>query len=123
MLRFFQPINVDEALTQQQLALSQSAVESAVAAAARDRSQLLRLGPGRPRKHTLAAPVDAAAPAADAAPVESESDESPAKRGKYENWFNTPWIHDILEAYRKTSRSARKAVAQLQLQFPRRSSG
>ena len=110
MLRFFHPITADDALTQQRLALAESAAAAAAVAAQRQRADLLRPKPGRPRGSTVLAPP----------PDESAHiDEQPApKRGKYENWFTTPFIHDILDAYRKTGNSARKAVEQLRHQYP-----
>lgn len=112
MLRFFNPITADDALKQQHLALAQSAADAAAAAAERQRADLLRPKPGRPRGSIVLAPPP---------PNESSHDEqSVAKRGKYENWLTTPFIHDILDAYRKTGNSARKAVEQLRHQYPRR---
>ena len=109
MLRYFTPVTIDEALSQQQAALLQSSAEINAASAERERVKLLRPGPGRPRVVRTIAELQ---------PPEEIIHQPPAKRTKYENWFTTPFIHDILDAYRKTGHSARKAVTQLQRQFP-----
>ena len=65
---------------------------------------------GRPkRERTLA---EAAAAAAAAAPEKADSEEQPAaKRGKYTNWFTSPYLNDVLRAYALEGYSARRAVA------------
>jgi hypothetical protein len=54
-----------------------------------------------------------------AATEQQADDERPLKRGKYDNWFASPFIHDILQAYELVGRSAKKTVAYLQRAFPR----
>ena len=44
----------------------------------------------------------------------------PCKRRKYANWFASPFIHDILLAFKLTSRSAKKTVMLLQRNHPDR---
>jgi hypothetical protein len=110
MLRFFQPISRDDAAQQQQHALHQSAAAAAAEAARRTHQQLHRAKPGRPRKLSLTLP---------SAACDEEEGAAPHKRGKFVNWFASPYIHDILVAYRLCSRSAKKTVAHLQHTFPR----
>lgn len=111
MLRFYLPISRDDAAAQQQQALKQSAASAAAQAAQRAYQQLHRTKPGRPRKLVVSLPPPEEGEPAEPAP--------PGKRGKYLNWFASPFIHDILAAYRLCSRSAQKTVAHLQHSFPR----
>jgi hypothetical protein len=71
---------------------------------------------GRPkRERTLAETAAAAA----AAPEKADSEEQPAaKRGKYTNWFTSPYLNDVLRAYALEGYSARRAVAALQRTAP-----
>ena len=50
MLRFFKPITADEAASQQQAGLAESAATASASAAAVTQAQLSRPGPGRPRR-------------------------------------------------------------------------
>ena len=50
MQRFFQPISVSDAFDQQQRVLQQSAAQAAIDADQRRQRELMRPGPGRPRK-------------------------------------------------------------------------
>lgn len=76
-------------------------------------------GPGRPRSATT---VLAAAAAAEAARNESdhESEESEKKkaRGKYTDWFTSPYINDILQMFKRTGYNARRTVLNLQQEAP-----
>ena len=114
MLRFFQPIRGEEAEAQQRTALQQSAAVTAAASAVQQQKTLLKRGPGRPRKAADAHVMLAAASSSDSAAAVP-----PAKRGKYNNWFASPYIHDILDAYRKHGHSSCRAVDYLQRTFPR----
>lgn len=115
MQRFFKPISADDAHTQQQRALQQSAVAAAASAAERRSTELARAGPGRPRKQLKAEQVLAVA-----AVTTEENEGAPlSKRGKYTNWFASPYIHDILAAYQLHLHNSKKAVAYLQRTFPR----
>jgi len=69
---------------------------------------------GRPKRERTA--PDALQAAAAAAATTEE--EPAAKRGKYTNWFASPWIHDILREYARASFNARAAVATLQRGAP-----
>ena len=109
MLRFFQPISRDDATQQQQQSLQQSAAAAATEAAQRAHLQFHRAKPGRPR-----AKLDV-----NLQPTAVEAEEEPSKRGKYVNWFASPFIHDILAVYRLCSRNSKKTVAHLQQAFPR----
>lgn len=54
---------------------------------------------GRPKRERTLAEAAAAAAAA-AAPEKADSEEQPAaKRGKYTNWFTSPYLNDVLRAY------------------------
>ncbi len=116
MLRFFAPITAADARTQQEQALHNIDVEMKSTTYERRRAEFMRpgAGPGRPRKLLDADKVMAAALAAVAPPC----DEPPSKRGKYTNWFASPYIHDILAAYQLNLQSARKTVDYLQNKFP-----
>jgi hypothetical protein len=62
------------------------------------------------------------AAAAAAAPTAATLDDSPAeppnKRGKYANWFTSPFLRDILAAYAIHGHSARRTVTALQRTHP-----
>jgi hypothetical protein len=113
MLRFFQPISRDDAALQQQHALQQSAAAAVADAAHRTYQHLHRAKPGRPRsKLAVSLPHNADA-------EEEQEEAGRSKRGKYENWFASPFIHDILAAFHLCSRNAKRTVAHLQRRFPR----
>jgi hypothetical protein len=114
MLRFFAPITADDAHIQQQRSLQSIDVEMKAIAEERRLADIVRPGAGRPRKLLNANQVMVAA----AAVAIPSSDEPSAKRGKYTNWFASPFIHDILTAYQLNLRSAKKTVAYLQSKFP-----
>jgi hypothetical protein len=117
MLSFFQRISPEQALAQHTRELHACAAAIAQEHEQRDREQLLRRGPGRPKKERDAA--DAVMAAATAASVDDKEEEPPTKRGKYANWFSTPLIHDILAAYQRCDRSGEKTVAYLQRAHPK----
>jgi hypothetical protein len=123
MLSFFQRITPEQALAQHTRELHASAEAMAQERVQLEREQLLRRGPGRPKKERDAADAIMAAAAAAAAlsapSVEHDDEQPPAKRGKYTNWFATPLIHDILAAYQRCQHSGEKAVAYLQRAHPR----
>jgi hypothetical protein len=51
--------------------------------------------------------------------VKDESSEKKQKRGSYSsNWFSSPYINDILEAYHRRSNNVRSAVSVLQKSAP-----
>ena len=118
MLRFFRSITADEAQQQSAAALKCSAEQQCEAPQLQQKADLLKRGPGRPRKLTDAHHVLTMASAA-AAPAKEEAAVEPAqKRGKCANWFASVYIHDILHAVQRTG-SARKAVEWLQRSFPK----
>jgi DDE superfamily endonuclease len=114
MLGFFKPITYAESLVQQQHFLEQSATAATEHTAAAAQKQLLKPGPGRPRKQLNAYAILNAAAA-----VEEPSPAPPAKRTKYTNWFASPLIHDIIAAYAACSGSARRTVEWLQRRYPK----
>ena len=81
MLRFFHHISAAEALAQQTQTATLDAAQHAREEADRQRTALLKRGPGRPKKV-----VDANAVVMAAAAQNSDEEEQPAKRGKYNNW-------------------------------------
>jgi hypothetical protein len=113
MLAFFQRITAEEAQQQTTKALAQSATQHIEHAAAREQLMALQRGPGRPKK------VFDVGEALDGAADEEEkpAGTGPGKRGKYNNWFASDFIHDILHAYKQ--HGARRAVQQLQRAHPR----
>jgi hypothetical protein len=78
---------------------------------------------GRP-KRALSLDANAilkqAASTAAAAAAVAEKDEQPHKkqRGKYTDWFSSPYIHDILAGYERSGYRAVAAVKQLKAQAP-----
>ena len=116
MLRFFRSITADEAQQQSAAALKCSAEQQRQASQLQQKAELLKRGPGRPKKLTDAQHVlDMAAAAATS---KEDAVEPAEKRGKYSNWFASAYIHDILHAVQRTG-SARKAVEWLQRSFPK----
>ena len=73
---------------------------------------------GRPKRERSLVEAAAAAAAAPAAAPAAEEDAPAAKRGKYTNWFASPYIHDVLRAYAVEGRSAKRAVVALQRTAP-----
>lgn len=71
--------------------------------------------PGRPRSATT---VLAAAAAALGPADEPEESEKKKARGKYTDWFTSPYINDILQMYKRTGYNARKTVSILQQEAP-----
>jgi hypothetical protein len=78
---------------------------------------------GRPKRQREAADVLAAAAAATTAPAAATIapilplDQPPSKRGKYTNWFASPFLPDILAAYSRCH-SARTTVTSLRRAHP-----
>ena len=116
MLRFFRSITTDEAQQQSTAALKCSAEQQRQASQLQQKAELLKRGPGRPKKLTDAHHVLEMAAAA-ATSKEEDAAEPAEKRGKYANWFASVYIHNILHAVQRTG-SARKAVEWLQRSFP-----
>ena len=116
LLRFFRSITADEAQQQSAAALKCSAEQQREASQLQQKAELLKRGPGRPKKLTDAHHVLNVAAAATS--NEEDASEPAAKRGKYANWFASAYIHDILHAVQRTG-SARKAVEWLQRSFPK----
>ena len=118
MQRFFQPISVSDAFDQQQRVLQQSAAQAAIDADQRRQRELMRPGPGRPRKALDAdAVLTAAAAAAPSTADEGAAancEEPPSKRGKYTSWLSSPFVHDILAAYQLNLHNAKATVRYLQ---------
>jgi len=116
MLNYFKRISPEEALQQHTEGLHATGAALTAAAAERQRSTAAtvasRRGPGRPKKEPNAADVLMAA--AELTGAEETSEESAAKRGKYTNWFASPFIRDILAAHAECDRSAKKTVQHLQ---------
>ena len=115
MLAFFPRISTDDAISQSHRTLQQMSAQHAVESAARVQESLLRRGPGRPKLELNAHDVLAAATASSADAVEASSN----KRGKYNNWWASHFIHDILAAHRRSLGNADETVRTLQRSFPR----
>lgn len=104
----FRNITADEARQQRQRIADE--IAAALASTPRQAPPPPKRPVGRPKgKRTLADTDESPASAADDRAV---------KRGKYTNWFATPFIHDILHAYALEGRSAKRAVAALQRTAP-----
>jgi len=116
MLRFFRSITADEAQQQSAAALKCSAEQQHQASQLQQKAELLKRGPGRPKKLIGVHHVLAMAAVADTS-KEEDAVEPAQKRGKYTNWFASAYIHDLLHAVQRTG-SARKAVEWLQRSFP-----
>jgi hypothetical protein len=119
MLTFFPRISTADAQAQHQRLLAESAAAAAAANAPRT---VVPLHPGRPRKVLDAHRILTAAAAVtecDAECDESAPEEGDAKRAKYNNWFASPLIHDILAAYKMNDHSAKKTVSYLQRTYSR----
>lgn len=112
MLAFFKPITVEEAQRQSSAALAASGVQLQADAAAAA-TAVEKRGPGRPKAERTV--DDALAAAAAAAPdADSEPSTHTHKRSKYNNWWASAYIHDILAAFQRHYPNARKAVEELQ---------
>lgn len=117
MQRFFPSITADEAQQQSAAALKCSAELQRQTSQLQQKAELLKRGPGRPKKLADAHHVLEIGAAA-ATSKEVHALEPAEKRGKYANWFASAYIHDILHAVQRMG-SARKAVEWLQRSFPR----
>jgi len=73
--------------------------------------------PGRPKKQRTVDEVASAAAAGPAAAA-GEPAAKQVRSGGYTHWFETAYINDILDAYRRTNHSARRTVVVLQRQAP-----
>jgi len=118
MLRFFRSITADEAQQQSAAALQICAEQQQQASQLRQKIELLKRGPGRPKKLVDAHYVLEMAAATAALETADAVSEPSTKRGKYANWFASAYIHDILHAVQRTG-SARRAVEWLQRSFPK----
>jgi hypothetical protein len=118
MLRFFRSITADEAQQQSAAALQICAEQQRQASQLRQKTELLKRGPGRPKKLVDAHHVLEMAAATAALETADAVSEPSTKRRKYANWFASAYIHDILHAVQRTG-SARRAVEWLQRSFPK----
>jgi hypothetical protein len=98
----FARITADDAATQRAHIAEEHAREHPAASSL---PAPVKRGPGRPKR-----PLELQPPG----PGDAEDTAQPAKRG-YTNWFSSPYIRDILQAYEKHGRSAKRAVAALSL--------
>ena len=125
MQAFFQRITPHEAQQQTNKTLLQLGAQHAIEAAERQRLAQLKPGYGRPKlertvnEALAAAAAAAAATATPDADTQDQSEASAHKRKKYNNWFASPYIHDIIAAYHSCGHSARRTVEHLQRSFPR----
>lgn len=141
MHAFFKPLTTaDDIAAQRERMMQESAAAAALSAAERKRYETTRRGPGRPRTlvnahsvltesagaalddvtstHSVLTQSESAGAAID--DVTSDNGSSCKRaRGKYTNWFATPFIHDILHAFQLMSHSGKRTVAHLQRTFPR----
>ena len=127
MKSFFKPITAEQAQQQVQRFAQQSQLSSQEDASAKARAELLRRGPGRPKRERTvndALSAAAAASSSSAASQQQELDnsideeEQASKKAKRVHWFDSPLIHDILHAYKLSGFSARKCVLDLQKKHP-----
>lgn len=119
MQAFFKPTTAAVA-QQQAMAFAQQSKQVALEdAAARERVELLRRGPGRPKRERTVGEALAAAAAAQPQPHSNEpEEEQQPKKSKLKHWFDSPLIHDILHAYKACGSSSRKCVENLQRLHP-----
>jgi hypothetical protein len=115
MQQFLQRLTPEQLAEQHSRALAEVTAEAQRARVVAERAQLLARKPGRPRRALPLLP-----------PAAAESGDAPqpasaAKRAAhYHNWLGSQYCGDILDAYRKTGGSARKAVQLLQRINPQR---
>ena len=114
LLSYFKPITADEALNQHRRIASQSSEQHALKMVEKERLLLAKRGPGRPPKPVELLAIDQSKTLSS----ENTSPRAPSKRGKYVNWWTSPYIHDILAAYRLNLNSPRRTVDYLQRTFP-----
>ena len=125
---FFKPITAEQAQHQAQQFAQQSQLSFQEDAAIKARAELLRRGPGRPkRERTVNDALSAAAAASSSASSQQQQqeqnnsiddEEQASKKAKRVHWFDSPLIHDILHAYKLSGFSARKCVLDLQKKYP-----
>jgi hypothetical protein len=104
MLRFFKPLQSPSEVEEATL----RGFHQSAAAAASSAPTTPHRGPGRPRKVAPAAPL-----------LSPARDDSPPAKRVHRNWLLSPFIYDILAAYERCGRSARKTVEFLQRSHPR----
>ena len=99
--------------------VQQTAAAAAVAAAVRPAAPAAR-PVGRPKRALNAPDILSAAAAAEQPETEqpSKKPRSTVARGKYTNWFDSPYINDILRAYEHSGYRPFAAVAKLQKEAP-----
>lgn len=114
MQQFLQRLTPEQLAEQHSLALAEVAAETQRTHAAAERRQLLARKPGRPRR---ALPLQPPLPEPDEPPQPASAAKRPAH---HHNWLGGQYGSEILEAYRKTGGSARKAVQLLQRTNPQR---
>lgn len=77
---------------------------------------LPKRGPGRPpKKRELQGELQSASTATNAA---SSSESAPSAKRAKTNWFSSPYIRDVLAAYRTNSHSAKRTVQALKREAP-----
>jgi hypothetical protein len=102
----FACVTADDAATQRAHIAALHAREHPAAAAASAEKRR----PGRPKKR----PLELLPAAAEAAPAAAQ----PAAKRAHTNWFSSPYIRDILQAYEQHGRSAKRTVAALKRHAP-----
>lgn len=101
----FQRITADDAAQQRMRIAAAHAAEMALLLAPPAVEE--QRGPGRPKRAIERVLGDTAVGA------EQERD-TKRERSKYTNWFSSPYINDVLAAYRRHGHSAKAAIAVLQ---------
>jgi len=115
MLKYFSRIAPDKALEQHNRIAEQVAKQIEESRKEKAKQELLERGPGRPKRERDANEVLMNASHA----TDSTDDHHSNKRGKYCNWFASPFIHDIIAAYHLNLHDSRATVVYLQRTFPR----
>jgi hypothetical protein len=131
MHSFFKPITAEQAQQQVQHFAQQSQQAFEEECALKARAELLRRGPGRPKRERTvdeALSAAAAASSSDSAAAQEqqqqdnsiEEEQQPSKKPKRIHWFDSALIHDILHAYKLSGGSARICAQDLQRNHLRR---
>ena len=129
MHSFFKPITAEQAQQQVQHFAQQSQQAFEEECALKARAELLRRGPGRPKRERTvdeALSAAAAASSSDSAAAQEqqqqdnsiEEEQQPSKKPKRIHWFDSALIHDILHAYKLSGGSARICAQDLQRNHP-----